>query len=140
MENLGRTARKGDRMAVKLPDPLKRREILYGVTTPPEALVEYGMAYEEAGRMDDALQFFEQAKDAKGLGRVKEHALEAGDAFMLKRIAKAMPDLVAPADWERMAKHADELGKVLFAEQARQALAGHLEAAEPEEKQGLGKA
>ena len=127
-------------MAVRLPAPLKRREILYGVNTPPETLVEYGLAYEEAGRMDDALQFFEQAKDAKGLGRVKDFAFKNGDAFMLKRIAKAMPELVAPADWERMAKRAEELGKALFAEQARQALAGHLEAAEPEEKQGLSKA
>ncbi len=127
-------------MAVNLPDPLKRREILYGVNTPTETLVEYGMAYEAAGRMDDALQFFEQARDPKGLKRMKDHAFKAGDAFVLKRIAKVAPEMVAPADWEQMAKRAEELGKALFAEQARQALAGHLEALEPKEKQGLGKA
>jgi hypothetical protein len=127
-------------MAVKLPDPLKRREILYGASTPPEALVEYGLAYEEAGRMDDALQFFEQAADRKGLARMKDHAFATGDAFVLKRIAKVAPDMVAPADWERMVKRAEELGKAFFAEQARSAIAGHLEAVEPEEKQGLGKA
>ncbi|HOX05658.1 MAG TPA: hypothetical protein PK280_04575 [Planctomycetota bacterium] len=127
-------------MAVNLPDPLRRREILYGVDTPAATLSEYGQAYEEEGRFDDALQFFEQARDAKGLGRIKEQAFKLGDAFMLKRIAKAMPEMATPADWERMAKRAEELGKNLFAEQARQALAGHLEAVEPEEKQGLGKA
>jgi hypothetical protein len=127
-------------MGVRLPEPLKRREILYGVTTPTETLIEYGQAYEEAGRMDDALQFFEQAKDQKGLARMKVHAFKIGDAFVLKRIAKVAPEMVTPADWEQMVKRAEELGKNLFAEQARQALAGHLEALEPEEKQGLGKA
>jgi hypothetical protein len=126
-------------MPVELPEPLRRREILYGPQTPPETLIEYGKAYEEAGRIDDALQFFEQARDRAGLERVKHQAFQAGDAFMLKRIAKAMPEMVTPADWEQMASRAEALGKQLYAEQARQALAGHLEAVEPEEKQGLGK-
>ncbi len=125
-------------MAVRLPDPLKRREILYGEGVSPETLVEYGQAYEDAGRMDDALQFFEQARDRKGLERMKSHAFKTGDAFVLKRVAKVMPELVAPGDWEQMVRRAEELGKNLFAGQARQALAGHLEALEPEEKQGLG--
>lgn len=122
-----------------IPDPLKRREILYGGTS-KESLLAHARAYEEAGRCDDALQFFEQAGDRQGLERMKQKAHEIGDAFMLKRIAKAMPDLVGPADWEAMVRRAEELGKTLYAEQARQALTGHLEALEPEEKQHLEKA
>jgi hypothetical protein len=126
-------------MADPLPDPLRRRDVLYGPETPPEVLVEYGQAYEDAGRMDDALQFFEQARDRAGLARLKAYAFKVGDAFILKRIAKASPELVTPGDWEQLVQRAEGLGKTLYAEQARQAIAGHLEALEPEEKQGLGK-
>ena len=127
-------------MAVQLPDPLRRREVLYGPGIPSEVLVEYGQAYETAGRMDDALQFFEQARDRAGLARMKAHALKIGDAFILKRIAKAIPEMVTPGDWELLVKCAEGLGKTLYAEQARHAIAGHWEALEPAEKQGLGKA
>jgi hypothetical protein len=126
-------------MALELPKPLKRREILYGPNTPPEVLVDYGRAYEEKGFLDDALQFFEQARDREGLERMKAAALRDGNAFALKRVAKCLPELVTPADWEALIARAEEQGLALYAGQGRAALAGHLEAAEPEEKQGLSK-
>jgi hypothetical protein len=126
-------------MAAQLPKPLKRREILYGPITPPETLIELGRAYEQEGRLDDALQFFEQARDRAGLERMKAAALRDGNAFILKRVAKCLPELVTPADWEALIAKAEELGLALYAEQGRAAIAGHLEASEPEEKKGLGK-
>jgi len=126
-------------MTPELPKPLKRREILYGPNTPPEVLVEYGKAYEDQGLLDDALQFFEQARDRAGLERAKAAAIKNGHAFTLKRVAKCLPELVTPADWEALIARAEQQGMALYAEQGRAALAGHLEAAEPEEKQGLGK-
>ena len=92
---------------IRLPGPLKRRDILYGPETTPEKLVEYGRAYEEAGRLDDALQFYEQAGDRAGLARVKEGAFELGDAFTLPvgqtrklRLAYSIPsDVVSRVGW-----------------------------------------
>jgi hypothetical protein len=127
-------------MAVELPDPLKRRDILYGSNTPKETLVEYGAAYEEQGLIDDALQFYSEAKDQAGLKRIKTKALDVADAFLLKAVARALPELVSEDDWKQMISVAEKLGKELYAEQARAALEGHLEAMEPEEKRGQGKA
>jgi hypothetical protein len=127
-------------MAVEIPDPLRRREALYGPDTPPETLVEYAAAYEQRGRIDDALQFYVQAGDQAGLRRMKSKALELGDAFLLKALARAEPGMVDEQDWRNMVAAADRLGKELYARQARAALEGHLEALEPEEKRGQGKA
>ena len=127
-------------MPVEIPDPLRRRDILYGADTPKEVLVEHARAYEEADKLDEALQFYAQAADRQGLERVKTKALEAGDAFVLKAVARAMPELVGEDDWKSLIARAEALGKELFAEQARGALEGHLEALEPEEKRGQGKA
>jgi hypothetical protein len=127
-------------MPPELPDPLNRREILYGPDTGTEKLVEYARAYEEAGKVDEALQFYTQAGDRDGLARVKNRAIDSGDAFLLKAVARALPDLVDEGDWKSLIASAEKLGKQLYAEQARAALEGHLEALEPEEKRGQGKA
>lgn len=127
-------------MPVELPDPLKRRDILFGADTPKEVLLEYARTYEEADKLDEALQFYAEAVDRPGLERVKTKAIEAGDAFILKAVARAIPELVAEADWKSLISRAESLGKELYAEQARGALEGHLEALEPEEKRGQGKA
>ncbi len=127
-------------MPAELPDPLHRRDILFGINTPKEVLVEHGRAYEEAGKLDEALQFYTEAADREGLERVKTKAIETGDAFVLKGVARTMPELVGEGDWKRLIARAEALGKELYAGQARAALEGHLEALEPEEKRGQGKA
>ncbi|GEM_PF-533614 len=123
-------------MAVKLPNVLERREILYGQNTPKHTLVEYGMAYEERARLDDAVQFYVQAGDEAGLGRIKAKAMDIGDAFLLKAVAKAAPKMVSGDDWRALIENAERLGKNLYADQARAALKGSLEALEPAEKRG----
>ncbi len=126
-------------MTVRIPDPLKRREVLYG-ESPAESLVEHGKAYEEEGKIDEALQFYTYAKDAEGLRRVKRKAIETGNAFLLKAVARELPDEVGEDDWKMLITSAEKLGMELYAEQGRKALEGHLEALEPEEKRGQGKA
>ena len=127
-------------MAVKLPDPMRRRDILYGSDTPPETLAEYGEAYEQLGQFDEALQFYSQGRIMDGLKRMKAKAHELGNAFMMKVIAKSAPELVGEDDWKNLIDAAARLGKEAYAAQARAALEGHLEALEPEEKRGQGKA
>ncbi len=54
-------------MAVRLPRPLARREVLYGPDTPRERLVELAHAYLERDLVFDAADFFVQARDREGL-------------------------------------------------------------------------
>ena len=105
-------------MARRLPGPLRRREILYGTNTPTEALVGLGEEYLEQGLVFDAVDFFAQARDREGLVRVKRLAVEAGDAFLLRRVHETVADLVNKSDWEELARRARALGKDVYAERA----------------------
>ncbi len=105
-------------MAVRLPRPLRRRELLYGADTPPATLSALADAYLQEGLVFDAADFFAQAGDRDGLKHIRKLALETGDAFLLRHVREAMPDLVAKADWDELARAAKSLGKDAYAERA----------------------
>jgi hypothetical protein len=105
-------------MAVRLPRPLARREVLYGPDTPRERLVELANAYLERDLVFDAADFFVQARDRDGLEIIKNRARDAGDAFLLRQVQTAVPDLVSRSDWEALAARAREIGKGIYAERA----------------------
>jgi len=105
-------------LASDLPRPLERREILYGQATPRERLLELAEAYFAEGRLFDAVDFFAQARGREGLARIKGRALAEGDAFLLRRVQEAMPELVGAADWQLLEASARSAGKLLYAERA----------------------
>ncbi len=105
-------------MAVRLPRPLARREVLYSPDTPRERLVELAHTYLERDLVFDAVDFFVQAHDREGLKIIKSRAREAGDAFLLRQVETAAPDLVSKSDWEDLAARAKEIGKDIYAERA----------------------
>ncbi len=105
-------------MATRLPRPLHRRELLYGVDTPPETLSSLADAYLEEGLVFDAADFFARAGDREGLSHIRKAAIEMGDAFLLRRVKEEMPDLVSKADWDELARSAKSLGKEAYAERA----------------------
>jgi len=109
-------------MIRRLPRPLRRRDILYGVETPAEELVEHAGLYFEENLVFDAADFFARAKDRPGLARVKARAIEMGDAFLLHVVQQALPELVSDADWKDLGDRARSLGKDAYA--ARAALGG----------------
>jgi len=105
-------------MAPRLPRPLHRRELLYGTDTPPETLSALGEAYMKEGLVFDAGEFFGQAKDREGLEHVRQIAIEMGDAWLLRRVKEAMPEIIQKSDWDRLARAAKSLGKEVYAERA----------------------
>ncbi|RLA79070.1 MAG: hypothetical protein DRG33_04605 [Deltaproteobacteria bacterium] len=105
-------------MAKRLPDPIKRREILYGKDTPPEVLVEYGHLYLEEGRWNDAVEFFGRAKYREGLMQLKEIALREGDFFLLYQIGEFLGEEFPPEVWKELGHRAMEVGKYHFARKA----------------------
>lgn len=105
-------------MPPRLPRPLARRGVLYGPDTPREKLIELGHAYLERDLVFDAADFFAQARDREGLEVIKARAKEAGDAFLLRQVQTASPDLVSKSDWDQLARAAGELGKEAYAELA----------------------
>ncbi|MHC4249920.1 MAG: hypothetical protein ACYS9X_12405 [Planctomycetota bacterium] len=105
-------------MAARLPRPLRRREILYGIDTPPETLSGLADAYLQEGFVFDAADFFAEAGDRDGLAHIRKVAIETGDAFLLRHVKEAMPDLVEKADWDELARAAKSLGKDAYAGRA----------------------
>jgi hypothetical protein len=99
----------------KLPDPLKRRDILYGQNTPAEVLREYGDLYLHEGKPNDAVEFFGQAGYKEGLRRIRQMAMEEGDLFLFSRATEFLQEEVSPEDWRKLGKKALEKGKCLFA-------------------------
>ena len=98
-----------------LPDPLKRRDILYGRNTPPEVLREYGDLYLHEGKPNDAVEFFGQACYKEGLRQIRQMAMEEGDLFLFSRATDFLQEEVSREDWRKLGKQALEKGKYLFA-------------------------
>jgi tetratricopeptide (TPR) repeat protein len=99
----------------KLPDALKRRDILYGKGTSAEVLREYGDLYLREGKPNDAVEFFGQACYKEGLRRICQMAVEEGDLFLFSRAAEFLQEEVSPEEWRKLGKKALEKGKYLFA-------------------------
>lgn len=66
----------------------------------------------------DALDFFVEAKSREDLEKMREAAIADGDAFVLRTIQRALPELVNDAHWQALAGNAERSGKPAFAEQA----------------------
>lgn len=102
----------------RLPNPLKRREILYGKDTPPETLIEYGRLYLEEGRWNDAVEFFGRAHYKEGLFELKELALREGDYFLMSQVSEFLGEELEAEEWKRLGHRALEAGKFHFAQKA----------------------
>ena len=94
----------------RFPDALSKIHILYGGKTSPEALSSHGRAFEEAGHLYDAIDFFEEAEDKEGAGRVLQVALAEGNAFLVKRASRVMGSPPGREALLSAARAADEKG------------------------------
>lgn len=108
-----------------LPHCLKKRRLLNEADLSPSLGRDLGEKFLALGWWEDALEFFQKAGDQPGRARVKDHALETGDAYLLNRLGGD----VGPEDWRRVAEQALALGKLQFARKAF-ARAGDVEKSE----------
>jgi hypothetical protein len=79
----------------------------------PELCREYGQKFLELGWREDALEFFKKGGMADELEKLKDYAVETGDAFLLGRLGQHEPE-----DWRRLGERALVLGKLHFARRA----------------------
>ena len=101
-----------------LPGPLEKREILFSEKLDPQEKAQWGRRYLQAGKLMDALDFFLEAKSRPDLEKMRSLAIEEGDAFILRSIQRALPELVTEEHWQALGARAAALGKQAFAEQA----------------------
>lgn len=102
----------------KIPDPLERRHLIERVLGEEKAL-RIAEGYLEEGRVIEALDFLEQAQATDRLAVLRQQAIEAGDAFLLRSVASAMDAPVANEEWAALAAAATAAGMDHYADDAR---------------------
>ena len=105
-------------MAKKLPDPLSRRHLLERELPAAQALAT-AEAYLEEGRSVEAVDFFAKAGAAERLVELRSQAVEAGDPFLLRAVARASREAPTHAEWVALAAAAETAGKDVYAADAR---------------------
>ena len=108
-------------MASKIPDPLSRRHLLEKELGEAQALGT-AEAYLAAGRAVEAVDFLAKAGAADRLAELRRAAVEEGDAFLLRAVARASGEAATRAEWTALASAAEAAGKELYAADARRQL------------------
>ncbi len=98
-----------------LPDPISRRDILFDPKRSPAEKAAMGDAYFDAGRFNEAMDFYLAAASEPGAEKVKRLAIDQGDAFLLGRAAELLGGKVESGDWASLARKAVDSGKFRFA-------------------------
>ena len=98
-----------------LPSEERVRELTADPKLTPEQANEYGDLFARAGKLAQALMFYERTKDPARLEQVKKEAVRAGDAFLLHGVSRLAPDLVDQLEWREAGDRAMAEGKFLFA-------------------------
>jgi len=102
----------------RIPGALDRRHLIEKQLSEANATA-IAEAYLEEGRCIEALDFFAQANARERLAELRAEAVAAGDAFLLRAVARAMQDPPERAEWEALAAAAEAAGKQRYATEAR---------------------
>ena len=108
----------------RMPDPLRRRHLLESELPKAEAAA-VADAYLAEGRSLEALAFLAKAGDRDRLRAIRDEAVEAGDAFLLREVSVFLAEEPGAERWRSLAATARAAGKESYAVEAdRQAVRG----------------
>jgi len=98
---------------------IQKRSLLYGPKTSADELIRLGGEALAEGALADALAYFLRADHREGLEKIRDLALDEGDAFLLAQIVRNGARVpVTPEHWRKAAETAERAGKLRFAVQA----------------------
>lgn len=99
---------------------LEKREILNRSPVSVDELTAQGRAFEEAGLIHDAVDFYEKAQAWAEIERLVSLAVEEGDAFLFVRLYRLLKKDPPAHQWKALEERAESLGKTLYAQRARE--------------------
>ena len=108
----------------KLPSPLERRHLIER-ELPDEKSLALAEAYIAEGRASEAVIFLRKAQADDRLRQLADHALDEGDAFLLRSVQQALGEEPPAEHWEKLADVAEAAGKLRYAETARRQATRH---------------
>ncbi len=97
---------------------LEKRDLLNDAAVSIETLLSWGRHYDEVGSLYEAVDFYEKGGDKDALARILTKAREAGNLFLYRRICRILGYEPSPDEWLALAKQAEQLGKLTFADEA----------------------
>lgn len=106
------------RVKVKLPDYREKQHILYIARKPAKDLIAYGDFCMEANRIFDAIEFYQKADHEPGLEKIKDFAIQNGDAMIFQQVMKALNRTTDTGDWDHIGRLALDKKKYTFAQAA----------------------
>jgi hypothetical protein len=104
-----------------IPNPLDRRHLIEKNLSAAQAL-EIAEAYLAADRSVEAVDFLKKAGARDQLAQLRSRAIETGDVFLLRGVARAMEEPPARPEWSAIAEAASAAGRKRDAAAARRQL------------------
>src|ERR1043166_3810714 len=108
-----------------LPSEERVRELTADPKLTPEQANEYGDLFARAGKLAQALMFYERTKDPARLEQVKKEAVRAGDAFLLHGVSRLPPHLVDQLQWGEGGGRGTGRGKISLRARVLRAVGRH---------------
>ena len=104
-----------------IPNPLERRHMIEKDLSDAQALAT-AEAYLADDRPVEAVDFLAKAHARERLAELRSRAIETGDVFLLRAVARAMDEPPARAEWSATAEAAGAAGRDRDATEARRQL------------------
>lgn len=105
----------GCKMSKTLPNYQDKQRIIYIDTRSERDLIAYGDAFFEAGKMFDAIEYYQKANYTPGLEKIKGMAEQSGDVMLFQQVLKPLKQHVLDDTWNAIGGRAFELKKYSFA-------------------------
>jgi len=105
----------------KIPNALERRVLIEKQTSDARTL-QIAEAYLAEGRIVESLDFLAKADAPERMAELRAGAVESGDVFLLKAVARAMAEPPTREEWSAIAQSAEAAGRELDAANAKRQL------------------
>jgi hypothetical protein len=102
-------------MSKILPNYQEKQRILYIDHKSVRDLIAYGDAFLEAGKMFDAIEFYQRVNYSEGLEKIKDMAEHSGDVMLFQQVLKPLKQHVSDDTWNAIGTRAFDLKKYSFA-------------------------
>ena len=98
-----------------LPDYRQKQQLLYEGKRSTTELIDYGDRFLEAGRISDAIEFYQKAGHRTGLEKIIATTQQTGDLMLFLQASRALNRPTSPEEWLAIGLAAKALGKYSFA-------------------------
>ena len=102
-------------MSKILPSYQEKQRILYIDHKSVRDLIAYGDVFLEAGKMFDAIEFYQRVNYSEGLEKIKGMAEHSGDVMLFQQVLKLLKQHVSDDTWNAIGARAFDLKKYCFA-------------------------